>query len=293
MAHIKRQRNLSTTISPYSVGQLLSSGVDPSSAARAVQRAYNNSLSTTNSPSTSSGYVAMNESNDPPTAQDEDRDSLKKSSSLLSFMFSSSSKSEQENSRPSSMKFWSKSNKADEKTDRYTIGGEMGNAGMSRTPPSTSDTNPDYYLQGSSQSESHGSTQQTRNSGRQWRDKYVLKFSGWNSTKPDSNLPPVSSRSSQATFHDSAAQRQATITESSQYVPPVLDDQSSEGSNGRNPSFDYSKEVVAHGKLLQPRSTYEMDSLMSSRSVGPQFGRSENEKSYPDKGFQRKRSNSL
>jgi len=126
-----------------------------------------------------------------------------------------------------------------------------------------------------------------RTQGPQWRDKYVLKFNGWNATQPDSKLPPASSRTTQSPFHAGASTQPSRT---SQDTPPSQDDKSSDESAGRRPSFDQdSKEVYAHGELLQPRATYELDLMSSSRSFA---GISATESTESDK-LQRKRTNSL
>ena len=326
---------MSTTFSPYSISHLLntqsSSGVDPSAAAKAVQRAYNNSINANvNSPQRSSdypdnlatSYVDMNDTYTPPPIEEGDerdsqrdshRFSLKKSSSLLSFMFKQSEKpsnipDDQSVLSATSLPVSSKTKAAPD--HRNTIGGEGVKQGpspqdmsnLAKTPNATS------YLEGMSSSGEQqtlsgdmegrgadGSSQGgRRNPGGQWRDKYVLKFNGWNSTKPDSNLPPPSSsRSTQSPFHVSAAVSQ----QPSRASTGMVDEQSSEGSAGRYPSFEDSKEVYAHGELLQPRSTIELDLMSSSRSMDPRLGsdhaRGKKGGAQDDKELQRKRTNSL
>jgi serine/threonine protein kinase len=317
LAHIKRQRTMSTSFSPYSVSHLLNtqstSGVDPSAAARAVQRAYNNSISSpqpsSEYPQPSTDYTSMRDTYEPPPitqiVEGDERDSVRKSSSLLSFMFkqnstvSTSKSSVSDNQSISSVKSapnraWATPSHMQSPSDRNTISGADGlNRGpsaddltyLAQTPVASSNleniaTSRDYQ-NGAASGGGLRQDQSTVRSHGQWRDKYVLKFNGWNSTKPDSNLPPSAARSTQSPLHADTHQR---------VRPPVSDDKSSEGSGGGHPSFEDSKEVYAHGKLLHPRSTYEMDLMSSSRSEGPRHGYDSKEEA--DR-LQRKRTNSL
>jgi hypothetical protein len=336
LAHIKRQRTMSSNFSPYSVSHLLNSqstsGMDPSAAAKAVQRAYNNSINVSTGEPHSSDYVDslatdyedMNSYRPPPITskidEDDERESVKSSSksSLLSFMFKNSANqnvtSNSDNQSISSttsapVPFWRKSFQADPgpPSDYSTVsGGDALHRGPSRenlqqlaqTPQSTS------YMEQAGQNQNHNSGGEgiavaggMRDPGRgQWRDKYVMKFNEWDSTKPDDNLPPSSTRATHSPFHSqqtpssssssSSSQHRATISHSSggSYAPSMIDDKSNEGAHGGVPSFEDSKEVFAHGKVLHPRSAYELDLMSSSRS--------HDQRKHPQE-FPRKRTNSL
>lgn len=336
LAHIKRQRTMSSSYSPYSVSHLLnaqsSSGVDPSAAARAVQRAYNNSMSagslqSSNDYNLRSDYNSMNDTYQPPPISgkieevDDERDSSRVSSSLLSLIFkqNASTKSAQASDSHSILSTQTaparNSWKMESSTDRNTIGGVQG----IRRGPSADDLS---YLaqtpQGSSYLEHVASTrdlprddqagqaggggsgaQGSSRSTGQWRDKYVLKFNGWNATKPDSNLPPPPSRTTQSPFHSSSQQRGASSSSSRSASAMQSDGKSSEEdenesngeSTGRHTSFEESHDVYAHGKLLQPRSTYELDLMTSSRSAGPPHDDKKRSGGYD--ALPRKRTNSL
>jgi serine/threonine protein kinase len=96
-----------------------------------------------------------------------------------------------------------------------------------------------------------------------WRDKYVLKFSGWNQTKPDTGLPP------------SLAPRPL----SSSIAPPIPQEkprernesESQDGSTGSDDtSHKYSSFVDARGADGEPlpaEASVELDTYSSSNSV--------------------------
>jgi len=98
-----------------------------------------------------------------------------------------------------------------------------------------------------------------------WRDKYVMRFSGWKSSDPDSGLPPsLTSASRGGLTAAQVAPPPAYAVESEGEIesPPET---GSDDSAVRSSSFDEPRNV--EGDPLPPHRDYELDTYSSSSSL--------------------------